>query len=82
MTEKQRRCRVSTGIHEVLTFGCGELDSLGFWSNPCPFRARMAEARDGVDPGSYWPHTEDWLRKSKGSFGILAAKTKKQETEE
>lgn len=28
-------CRCSTGIHEGLTFGSGELDQYGFWEKPC-----------------------------------------------
>jgi hypothetical protein len=57
-------CRVSTGIHDALTFGCGELDKNGFWEFPCPLRARAAEIKDGVEEGSYWPHTAEWLEKA------------------
>lgn len=28
-------CSVSTGIHEGLTFGSGELDNNGYWEKPC-----------------------------------------------
>ena len=58
-----RDCRVSTGIDEILTFGRGHLDDLGFWSIPCAQCARAHEQRDGVEAGSYWPHTKEWLEK-------------------
>jgi len=28
-------CHVSSGVHDCLTFGTGELDDNGFWENPC-----------------------------------------------
>jgi len=28
-------CRTSTGIHDGLTFGRGDLDEYGYWSEPC-----------------------------------------------
>lgn len=60
-------CSCSTGIHETsdddgspaspwaLTFGRGELDTLGYWEVPCAICARAGEKRDGVPEGSYWP---------------------------
>ena len=30
-----RKCKVSTGIHDGFTFGSGELNDLGFWEFPC-----------------------------------------------
>lgn len=39
------KCKVSTGIHEGLTFGSGELDSNGYWSKPCYPCARASDAR-------------------------------------
>lgn len=60
-------CGASTGIHESLnadgsatnpwglTFGSGELDSLGYWEIPCAECARWNEQEDGVPIGSYWP---------------------------
>ena len=37
-------CSVSTGVHECLTFGTGNLDENGFWAIPCPECARAARA--------------------------------------
>lgn len=34
------KCSTSTGIHEGLTFGSGELDDYGFWERPCSICAR------------------------------------------
>jgi hypothetical protein len=48
-------CSVSTGIHDGLTFGCGELCENGFWQYPCDTCARAHEKRDGVPSGTYWP---------------------------
>lgn len=50
-----------TGIDDILTYGRGALDDLGFWEIPCAPCARAAELRTGVETGSYWPHTRDWL---------------------
>lgn len=33
-------CSTSTGIHEGLTFGWGELDDYGYWEHPCAICAR------------------------------------------
>ena len=52
------KCCASTGVHEGLTFGQGELDRNGYWSVPCEVCARSAEHRDGVPVGSYWPFVE------------------------
>jgi len=38
-------CCVSTGIHEGLTFGRGELDDLGYWEIPCGICAREWEEK-------------------------------------
>jgi hypothetical protein len=51
------RCGVSSGIHEGLTFGSGELDSLGFWSKPCSVCARAHEAQH-PEGGPCWPFAE------------------------
>lgn len=50
-------CHVSTGIHEGLTFGSGELDQYGYWEKPCAVCARQAEEDD---PQQYpcWPYEE------------------------
>lgn len=34
-TKPKCNCKCSTGIHEGLTFGSGELDYYGFWKYPC-----------------------------------------------
>jgi hypothetical protein len=38
-------CSCSTGIHEGLTFGSGELDDWGYWSKPCQVCARANDAK-------------------------------------
>ena len=47
-------CGVSSGIHEGLTFGSGELDDNGFWAHPCGPCARDYERRH-ADAGPCWP---------------------------
>lgn len=41
---RNKKCSVSTGIHEGLTFGSGELDNCGYWSRPCYACAREHDA--------------------------------------
>lgn len=48
-------CKISTGIHDGLTFGSGQLDDYGYWQIPCYHCARQAEIRDGKKEGTYWP---------------------------
>jgi hypothetical protein len=36
-------CGVSTGFHDGLTFGSGELDEYGYWEKPCTTCARAYE---------------------------------------
>ena len=40
MSKCGKECFVSSGVHEGLTFGCGELDHYGYWSEPCHICAR------------------------------------------
>lgn len=47
-------CAISTGIHEGLTFGSGELDDHGFWEAPCEACARAWEAAY-PEEGPCWP---------------------------
>ena len=61
-------CSVSTGIHDGLTFGKGDLDPHGFWEFPCFECARIAEERDNEPTGTYWP----WEKQ-------VSAETKSQE---
>jgi len=50
-------CSVSTSIGDFLTFGWGELDSLGFWEHPCDICARHAEERDrATGDTEYFPY--------------------------
>lgn len=44
------KCQWSTGIHDCLTVGQGELDMHGFWEHGCPICARRHE----VDCGSFY----------------------------
>jgi hypothetical protein len=50
-------CKVSTGIHDGLTFGSGELDENGFWSKPCGVCAREYE-RLHPEEAPCWPFAE------------------------
>jgi hypothetical protein len=54
-------CKVSTGVHECLTFGTGELDHCGFWERPCWECARAYEAQFPED-GPCWPHTDEQIQ--------------------
>lgn len=47
-------CSTSTGIHEGLTVGQGELDSLGYWSKPCHHCARRIE-KEHPHLAPVWP---------------------------
>jgi hypothetical protein len=47
-------CGVSTGIHDGLTFGSGNLDMNGFWEHPCALCARLNEKLYPED-GECWP---------------------------
>lgn len=54
-----RRCCVSTGIHDGFTFGRGELDTNGYWQFPCRICARAYD-EDNPDSeyGPAWPFAE------------------------
>ena len=51
------KCKVSTGIHNGLTFGQGRLDSYGYWQFPCWECARRHE-RFYPEDGPCWPFKE------------------------
>ncbi len=55
-------CHLSTGIHDCLTFGTGDLDANGFWEYPCWECARKHE-REFPECGPCWPFTESQLEK-------------------
>ena len=48
------KCGVSTGIHDGLTFGSGDLNMSGFWEHPCEICARAWEKAHPED-GECWP---------------------------
>jgi hypothetical protein len=52
------KCRWSTGIHEGLTVGQGELDEYGFWKKPCPICARAFEVKH-PEFGHIWPFPKE-----------------------
>lgn len=75
-------CCVSTGIHEGLTFGSGEVDPHGFWERPCSPCARAAERRDGVAVGTYWPFADfllDQIREDAAKAGAAEENRKLRE---
>lgn len=55
---KNPNCKCSTGIHEGLTFGSGELDECGYWEKPC---AECARAWEKIHPehGLSWPFSDE-----------------------
>jgi len=53
-------CHVSTGIHDFLTFGTGDLTDNGFWEEPCDKCARAHEIQF-PECGPCWPHTPEQL---------------------
>lgn len=54
------KCRVSSGIHDCLTFGFGGLDHNGFWEHGCYDCARAHEQQFPND-GPCWPHTPEQI---------------------
>ena len=54
------QCAVSSGIHEGLTFGSGDLCFNGFWSKPCAICARDYERRH-PEEAPCWPFEDDKL---------------------
>lgn len=51
-----RLCCTSTGIHDGLTYGSGQLDSYGFWSRPCR-KCAVYYQKEGEEPN--WPYKEE-----------------------
>jgi hypothetical protein len=43
------KCKVSTGLHDGLTFGSGRLSDGGYWSQPCQVCARSSDTRRKAD---------------------------------
>lgn len=58
LSTKDHECFVSTGIHDGLTFGSGELDEYGYWEFPCHKCAREHE-KNYPEDGKCWPFAED-----------------------
>ena len=60
--EDHSKCQWSTGIHDGLTVGQGELDNNGYFQRPCYHCARKEEKEH---PKNYpvWPFSEEYLRK-------------------
>lgn len=77
-------CSVSTGEHDGLTFGRGQLDNHGYWEIPCGICARAAEQ---ATPGLVaWPFAPaprpDVLRTlshKKGAFRLSVGRPYVQE---
>ena len=53
-------CQVSTAIADFLTFGTGELDSNGFWQQPCNECARAHEEKFPEDYPC-WPFSKIYI---------------------
>ena len=52
--EGHEDCCFSKGICDSVTFGTGELDSNGYWENPCDVCARAWE-KQFPESGETWP---------------------------
>ena len=48
-------CRISTGVHDLLTFGTGTLSDSGFWSEPCYECAQCAPSSSSLDVARVGP---------------------------
>lgn len=57
-------CNFSTGIHDGLTIGTGELDPHGYWEHGCYECARAWEKQFPED-GEIWPFSEKTLFRSR-----------------
>jgi len=55
--EDHSQCCWSSGVHEGLTVGQGELDSNGYWQRPCYYCARERE-QDHPEEYPIWPFPE------------------------
>lgn len=61
--EDHSKCGCSTGIHDGITFGQGELNFNGFWERPCGICARKYEKEH---PGKEaWPFSKEFLKRIK-----------------
>ena len=61
---KGHNCFISSGIHDGLTFGTGELDEYGYFEKPCYECAREWE-KQYPESGQCWPFSEEYLNKHK-----------------
>lgn len=52
------QCGASSGIHDGLTFGSGELDDYGYWEFPCYTCARSFEKAHPEYP-QCWPFKKE-----------------------
>lgn len=67
-------CDISTGIHDGLTFGRGELDEHGFWQTPCAPCARAYE-KNYPESAPCWPfesyaRPHNWIEAPGDESGI------------
>lgn len=58
--EDHSLCNWSSGVHDCLTVGQGELDPSGFWERGCHHCARKKEEEE-PEAAPVWPHTEEQL---------------------
>lgn len=65
------KCATSTGIHDGLTFGSGELDDSGYWSEPCGKCARAHESTD-KDHEACWPFAQFILLSHMDTDGFVS----------
>jgi len=58
MLNHKQKCKISTGIHDGLTFGSGELDDCGYWEHPCYDCARAWE-KEYPEDAPCWPFKQE-----------------------
>ena len=60
--EDHSKCCCSSGIHDGLTVGQGELDEHGYWERPCYICARKI-GKDHPEEYPVWPFPKEYLDK-------------------
>jgi hypothetical protein len=59
-------CKASTGIHDGLTMGSGELDNNGYWEKPC-YKCARAWEEQYPEYAPVWPFSKEYLDKQKAA---------------
>jgi hypothetical protein len=70
-------CMTSSGIHEGITFGTGELNDYGYWEQPCLECARAWEEQY-PEYGPAWPFDSEYLERPDEFLKKLREKAENQ----